>query len=310
LPVIVTRGGATDDFTTEESAWYINSEPIRINMNNGQRSDGDTYLLEPNFDEVVETLQYVAKRSTINFSQGIIGSYIARKYWTWIDATLKLLSRLDYLYKTDMAKDAVKVFTGIDDDYLMLGEGELAYVKGRINEAEQLFILATERNQLDSTYLVHTFNRLAQISIQKDNFISAYKYVEASITINDENPDTSWIKANILAAEGKYIEALETINPVVENWNNILKYQSTLGITLEQHILLQGDILYLMEDISAASQIYEYALKVNNYSADACFGLGKCFKAANMIDAAREMFEFAVQYNPAHTLAIQELDSL
>jgi hypothetical protein len=45
---------------------------------------------------------------------------------------------------------------------------------------------------------------------------------------------------------------------------------------------LQGDILFLMEDLDAASQIYHYALKLNNYSADACFGIAKCFKAAEM----------------------------
>jgi len=47
-------------------------------------------------------------------------------------------------------------------------------------------------------------------------------------------------------------------------------------------ILLQGDILFLMEDLDAAIQIYHYALKVNNYSAEACFGIAKCYKAADM----------------------------
>jgi hypothetical protein len=40
----------------------------------------DTCLLEPDTQEVLQTLQYVAKISTMNASQGLIGSYIARKH--------------------------------------------------------------------------------------------------------------------------------------------------------------------------------------------------------------------------------------
>jgi tetratricopeptide (TPR) repeat protein len=309
LPVIVTRGGATDDFTTEENSWYVSATPIVVNAPDLQNQNNDVCLLEPNFDEVVYTLQYVFKHSTNNFSQGLIGSYLARKHWTWKKTTLKILARLDYLYGTEMAKKSTKVLSDIDDDYLILGEAELAYVKGKLNKAEQLFILSTEREQLDNIHIIHTFNRLAQISIQNDNFVDAYKYIEASISIDANNIDSLWLRSNILSAEGKYVEALEIINSVVENWNDNFKYLSTLGITLEQHILLQGDILYLMEDIEAAAQIYEYALKLNNYSPDACFGLGKCFKAANMLTEAKKMFNFAILYDPEHT-AKNELELL
>jgi tetratricopeptide (TPR) repeat protein len=51
-------------------------------------------------------------------------------------------------------------------------------------------------------------------------------------------------------------------------------------------------------------------LKLNNYSADACFGIAKCFKAAEMWEEAKEMFEFALEYNPDFELAKQELELL
>jgi hypothetical protein len=310
LPVIVTRGGATDDFTNEENAWYINSKPIVVNATDLNTKNNDMCLLEPDFDEIVNTLQYVCKNSTNNFSKGLIGSYIARKYWTWKKATLKILTRLDFLYNTDMAKNAANIITDTDDDYIILGKAEWNYLKEKIDDAEQLFMLSTERGQLDDKHIIHSFNRLAQISMQKDNYIDAYKYIEASITINADTPDTLWLKTNILAAEGKYIEALETINPVVEKWHDESKYNSTLGITLEEYILLQGDVLFLMEDIEIAAQIYEYALKVNNYSANACYGLGKCFKMVGMLDMAKQMLNFAVEYDANHILAIQELQSI
>ena len=76
------------------------------------------------------------------------------------------------------------------------------------------------------------------------------------------------------------------------------------------HILLQGDVLFLMEDLDAASQIYHYALKVNNYSAEACFGLGKCYKAAEMSEDAKEMFELALQCDPNFAVARAELEGI
>lgn len=80
LAVIVTKGGATDDFTTEDSAWYINSNPIPVPKSSDNLLPEGTCLLEPVPQEIIETLQYVARQSTNNFSMGLIGSYIARKY--------------------------------------------------------------------------------------------------------------------------------------------------------------------------------------------------------------------------------------
>jgi hypothetical protein len=130
---------------------------------------------------------------------------------------MKMLARLDFLYGTEMAKNAANKLKEPEDDYLILGEAELAYTKNDYEYAEQLYILSAERNQLNDKYLAHCFNRLAQISISKFQYIDAYKYIEASRTIYDKNPDTIWLNANILAAEQKYVEALELLNPVVND---------------------------------------------------------------------------------------------
>jgi len=76
------------------------------------------------------------------------------------------------------------------------------------------------------------------------------------------------------------------------------------------HILLQGDILFLMEDLDAAIQIYHFALKVNNYSAEACFGIAKCYKGAEMYDDARDMFKLALKCDPEFEPAKQELEGI
>ncbi|MDR0927816.1 MAG: glycosyltransferase [Ignavibacteria bacterium] len=307
LPVIVTKGGSTDDFTTEETAWYLDSQ--KISVNSADNLPEDAYLLEVNLEDLMQTLEYVVKKPTINFSQGLIGAYLARKYWTWKRATMKILMRLDCLYGTDMAKRAVSNLAEVDDEMVILGEAELAFVKDDYVKAEQLYIKAIETDKLLDKYLVHSFNRLAQISISNSDYIAAYKYCEAAKTITPANPDIKLVEATLLAAEEKYVEALELLSPVVEKWND-LKYESTCGIDLEKHILLMGDVLYLMGDLENSVQVYESVLKLNNYSPEACYGMGMCYKAGELWEDAKKMFGWAIKYNPDYAEAIKELNEI
>jgi tetratricopeptide (TPR) repeat protein len=150
---------------------------------------------------------------------------------------------------------------------------------------------------------------LAQISISSNKLINAYKYSEAAKTISPENPDTIWISAVLLSAEEKYVEVLELATPVVENWKNI-KYQSTAAVDLEKYLLLLGDTLFKMNDLEKSAQLYESALKVNNYSPEACYGLGMCYKEAELFEDAKKMFEWAIKYNPNYENATKELEIL
>ena len=101
LPVIITRGGPTDDFTTDEVDWYINSTRKSIgNKLDGTELVNEGFILEPDLQELISTMQYLYNAPENNFSMGLRASKIARKNWSWHRATLKILSRLDYLYNT------------------------------------------------------------------------------------------------------------------------------------------------------------------------------------------------------------------
>jgi glycosyltransferase involved in cell wall biosynthesis/predicted SAM-dependent methyltransferase/Tfp pilus assembly protein PilF len=309
LSVIVPRGGATDDFTTEENAWYVNSDVVPVPNNNTDYLPADATMLEPNLNELVITLDYVVKNPVLNYGQGLIGSYLARKFWTWRRATLKLLTRLDYLYNTDMAQIANNRLEEYEDVFMLLGEAELAFQKDEYTKSEQLFIIAVEANELPDRELLHSFNRLALIAIKKNKLIDAYKYNESSKALDNANPDTKWIEATLLSAEEKYDEALEILAPFVEDWQN-KKHKATAGIDLEKYILLMADCLFAVHDLEKAAQVYETALRYNNYSPEACYGLGRCYKQAGLNDDARNMFEWALKYKPDFENARIEMEGL
>lgn len=58
-PVIVTRGGATDDFVDDASGWRIGSRPIPVNVDLPLAAPGE--VLEPDFDALVRAMRDAAK---------------------------------------------------------------------------------------------------------------------------------------------------------------------------------------------------------------------------------------------------------
>lgn len=310
LPVVVTKGGATDDFTTDESAWYISAEWKECNPSDFTDLEETLMLLEPNQEELQQTMQFLFKNPLYNTRMGLIGSYIARSKWTWKQATMKVLARLDAIYNTNMAFDAAKKLQENKDDYILIGEAELAFGNGDYERAEQFFVLAAEHDTLEVQYLCHTFLRLAQISLARERIIDAYKYIEAVRGLDNSHPDAAYLSAKLLAAEKKYDDALDCLTPIVSEWEQEYKYRSTTANDLEQYLLLIADILFELDDIERASQVYRSALKYNNYSSDACYGLGMCYLLADMKAEAKEMFEWTLKYNSAHSQAEKELSKL
>ncbi|MCX8055928.1 MAG: glycosyltransferase, partial [Ignavibacteria bacterium] len=140
LPVVVTKGGATDDFTDEKCAWYLSAEKINIGKTlDGKLFTNEAYLLEPDRDHLCATLKYIFANPTEVYSAGLIASAKARKFWTWRNSTIRLLSRIDYLQGTNLAQVAEKKLPVFADDYIILGLAENEFISGNYENAIGLF---------------------------------------------------------------------------------------------------------------------------------------------------------------------------
>jgi glycosyltransferase involved in cell wall biosynthesis len=120
LPVIVTHGGATDDFADEDVGWLIEAEKCAVKKVFGQQLDKDAFLLEPNRDHLVSILRKAYNSPAEVVQKGIKGALRARKYWTWKHSVCRLLSRIDALCGTTMRIDAQKSLSdsGIDAAFI------------------------------------------------------------------------------------------------------------------------------------------------------------------------------------------------
>ena len=96
LPVMVTKGGACDDFCSEENAYLIGSTVRPVHLNNCELS-APGWLLEPDKSQLVEMLKFVYQHPDKAHVKGAIAARQIRKKMDWkmsIDLIMERLSAL------------------------------------------------------------------------------------------------------------------------------------------------------------------------------------------------------------------------
>ncbi|MBC8002298.1 MAG: glycosyltransferase, partial [Opitutaceae bacterium] len=94
-PVIVTRGGAADDFVSEHTGWLIDSQRRSIGTTVSSIplvSDG--WLLEPDVNHLATLLRYVATNPAEGKAKGEAGARLAREKYDWSAVTALVADRL------------------------------------------------------------------------------------------------------------------------------------------------------------------------------------------------------------------------
>ena len=120
LPVIVTRGGATDDFVDEEVGWLIEAEKRSVKKVYGHQLTKEGFLLEPSRNHLQEILGKAYQSHAEIVRKGIKGALRVRKNWTWKHSALQIFSRIDSLCETTMGVEAQKGFEGTCEDTAFL----------------------------------------------------------------------------------------------------------------------------------------------------------------------------------------------
>jgi glycosyltransferase involved in cell wall biosynthesis/predicted SAM-dependent methyltransferase len=308
LPVIVTQGGATDDFVDEEVAWLIPA---------GKRAIGDTIdgvelagkadILEPDPTLLAKIFQVIYQDPAEMKSAGMLAQRRAREEWTWKRSTRKIFKRLDLHYETKMSAEAADILKDETDGLIIAGRAEREFMREKIGPAQELFVRAIESGDLHEEYLVHSLNRLAQIAINYKDSEKAWEYLEKAEATAPGHPDVAILKTKMYASEEKATEALETITPALDGWVRA-KFSSSIGYRLDDLLCMTGDMLMRMEDLESAHKLYTAALELNHENADACYGAGLCFQKSGINEEAKTMFEWAIRLNPRHEPAKAALE--
>ncbi len=298
LPVVVTEGGSTDDFTDSAFTYYIPATQRSVGtILDGMEFTDEAYVLEPDMNELSNILLNIYTNPSNTVSMGILASLTARKFWTWNRATLKALSRIDTLYNMQMTIEAEKFLIDNDDILIHLGIAENAYLDSNYELAKEQFQLTLNDFNLNDKYRCHILHRLALICISENQLSDAESYLNKVKNINGEHPDTKYLKVILNVKRDNLNTAQELISQLLDEWHES-RYESTFGLNLDDLLVLTGDLLLNSEDIESAHKVYSSALHLNSDNPYACFGVGKCFIEFGAYQEATTMLEWAVRLNP------------
>jgi len=307
LPVIVTDGGATDDFVDENVGWKIKSEPKSIGNSMGDRTFiQEAFLLEPDQSDLSAKLRNAYDSSTSLISVGLIASHRARTIFTWRNATIKTLKRLDYLYDTEMATPAMLKLEKLEDDYILLGEAETAFNNFDYDTAIQLYKQVVESGNLDDEYEALALKETVLIMLNTGNYDLAEQFLES---FNPDDVYYQYLSSKTKAYKGNLEDCLDEMTNIMNNWQKI-KHDSQISLTLDHVLSFVGEIMSAMGDDESALKVYQASLEINKLNIDSLFGIGEIMIRSEQYDLGKEYLQQVIAVYPDHQDAIELLNSL
>lgn len=308
LPVIVTEGGATEDFTLDSFGWKIPSYKISIgNQIDKDPLVGEAFILEPDGDYLSGLMRAIYQNPSDITVRGLIASKYARTLWTWKRSTLKLLSRIDALYGKKLAQKAMSKLIDITDEQIRLGIAEEFFSNGELGEAKEEYLrILPNIEQLNEKYRNFLNLRMAITEFLLGNLDEAKSYIRKT---QPNNIDSLYIEAKILRQEGDIVAALEKYSDLVSRWNND-RFDSVLGYSLDILLVDMGDIMLEMDDYDSGLQLFTEAKKLNPNNSLAFLGAGKCFLYVKDYEEAKRMFNWVLKLEPDNQEAKQILEGI
>jgi tetratricopeptide (TPR) repeat protein len=308
LPVVVTKGGATDDFVDDEVAWLINAERRSVGSKLGDKQlTGEAFLLEPDLKNLCEILLDIYSNPNNIAYKGLTASYRARTIWTWKRSTMKVLSRLDALYGTSMSMKAKDTLVDNPDGYTYLCKAETSFLNGGYDAALADYYSAYYSPDLTVLHKIHSLNRMASIYILQNKLPLAEDFLNIAEGLSRDNPDTIYLQSALYAKKQEWAESLETLQVLLKNWQT-LKFESTIGISLDMLLSTSAEGILNLGDVEGALNVFTEALRLNNYNAEACYGSAMCFLAYGEQEEARKMLEWAIRLKPDFKEALQAME--
>jgi len=305
LPVVVTNGGATEDFVMDEFSWKIEAGLKSIgDVLDGKQLTGEAFLLEPDAEDFEEILKSIYKTPSVRLSKGLQASAYARKFWNWKRSTLKLLSLLDELCSTSLANAADNRLPEYNDDFIDLGTAEYYFSNNEFEKSEQIFENLLSNNFANEIYKKHIFKRIIQLKIFTQNFEKAKSLIEEYKNDYSEDYDLQFIKCQMAYLANNSTEGFEITTFLLDNWK-LEKFSSTLGFSLDDLLILTGNLfLSTKENYFEALDVYELALKENPENAEACYGSSIAYYNLGYPEQAQTMIDWAIKLQPDYYEAI------
>ncbi len=126
-----------------------------------------------------------------------------------------------------------------------------------------------------------------------------------NVPLNAAPAEECFVRACQRFDQGMIPQALELLSLAEHHWTELQFPEEK--VSLFDIEVKRGDCWYHSGKLEEAKQAYLRALRLRPHFAEACYSLGLCFERIGLPAAAREMFEEALQMNPAWARAQQKV---
>ena len=207
LPVIVTKGGSTDDFCAPDNSFQIAAKRIPVTIETPLIKQG--WVLNPDIQHLVSLMMNIFKNPVSGNKRAARAAEFIRENYTWDHTVKSVLTRLRGLRSAEISiprtsftdvppsipKDtqdgriaaAAKPTNGKSesniDDIIKLGNEH--FKNNNYDEALSFFIKAHNKNPGDIEIAI----KCAEISVRQDDSHSAVNYLKNCIAADPNNPD-------------------------------------------------------------------------------------------------------------------------
>jgi FkbM family methyltransferase len=279
-----------------------------------QERGWDGICIEPN-PTVFEALRKNRSCTTIN---GAIAEHTGKAVFVKIEGYCEMLSGLKHCLDPrhlERVKKETEQFGGhiseievdcfnLNDLLVKQGRTSFDYCNIDVEGAEFEIIksidfdaidigVLTVENNYDSPEIREYMKRQGFELVQKLGVDDVYRKMESATAIEIGGLFTSSI---LQSDSGRNEAALQSLLKAKGLWRSSM--HSPRSIRLYDICMRLGDCYLKAEQLQEAREQFEEALREDQYSAEACYGLGLCFQYAGLEDAAREMFQAAAALKP------------
>lgn len=204
IPVVVTEGGATDDFCKKQWAYLIPSKRILIDFPDCKLVRKYAEILEPNKEKIKSILKHVFRNYGKAEEKARHALEYVQRYFNWEVIGEKVIQRIEELKKKPIRRYAFKMKSKKSGEELYK-EAEFLYKNGQEDKAIALFQKALA---LDPCFaLAH--NNLAFIYWQKQDVEKALHHIIKAMEISPDNRDIIWNCGQIMLGLGYAKDAYE-----------------------------------------------------------------------------------------------------
>ncbi|MBI4507762.1 MAG: tetratricopeptide repeat protein [Chloroflexi bacterium] len=268
-PVVVTRGGACDDFCPDDATYWIPARRRTAGLE--YEIAGEPWVLEPDVETLAAHLRAIYERPEEARARGRAGAAHAQQHLGWEQAARIALARLEVL--------SAEGRRGRSPRRARAASGAAPVTPSFAVEAEAVEVFRAGREHANA-----------------GRWDEALRELNRALNLNPLLASAHYLLGYVELQRGRPAEALRALRQAVELKPDAADFQSALGVAL-----------HLAGDDAAAEGALRRALALDDGRADVWANLGELYEAQERGDEAAAAYERALALAPGDAALAEAL---